>query len=95
MPDESNLPHFLPVWRTLLTNTGSKPRPADDYQPRVQISRLFKAGTLNLDNNQAIVQFSKEYAVEVDLVKKAVEHLVDLKHRANIRANQRNINKQE
>ena len=79
VPDQANPPHFLPVWRMPLNNDQGKPRSVDDYQPRVQISRLFKSGFLNLENNEAIENFSMQYATDSDLVKKAFEHLLDIK----------------
>ena len=39
------------------------------------ISRLFKSGSLNLETNEAIENFSMQYATDSDLVKKAIEHL--------------------
>ena len=36
-----------------------------------------------------------QYATDIDLVKKAIEHLLDIKRRENIRANQRKLNVQE
>ena len=78
VPDQANPPHFLPVWRTTLNNDQGKPRSVDDYQPRAQISRLFKSGSLNLENNEAIENFSMQYATDSDLVKKAIEHLLDI-----------------
>ena len=59
------------------------------------ISRLFKSGSLNLENNEAIENFSMQYATDSDLVKKAIELLLDIKQRKNIWANQRKLNVQE
>ena len=59
------------------------------------VSRLFKSGPLNLENNEAIENFSMSYATDSDLVKKAFELLLDIKQRENIRANQRKLNVQE
>ena len=36
-----------------------------------------------------------QYATNSDLVKKAIEHLLDINRRENIRANQRKLNVQE
>ena len=36
-----------------------------------------------------------QYATDSDLVKKAIEHLLDIKRQENIRANQRKLNVQE
>ena len=60
------------------------------------ISRLFKSGSLNLKNNEAIENFSMHIATDSNLVKKrAIEILLDIKQRKNIRANQRKLNVQE
>ena len=59
------------------------------------ISRLFKSGSLNLQNNEAIENFSMHYATGSDLVKKAIELLLDINQRENIRANKRKLNVQE
>ena len=58
VPDQVNPPLFHLVWRTPLNNDQSKPRSVDDHHPRIQISRLFKLGSLNLENNEAIENFS-------------------------------------
>jgi len=81
--------------RLSVNNDQGKPRSVDDYQPRVQISRLFKSGSLNLENNETIENFSMQYATDSDLVKKAIEHFLDIKLRENIQANQRKLNVQE
>ena len=39
--------------------------------------------------------FSIQHATDSNLVKKAIEHLLDIKRRENIRANQRKLNAQE
>ena len=36
-----------------------------------------------------------QYATDIDFVKKAIEHLLDIKRRENIRANQRKLNVQK
>ena len=59
------------------------------------ISRLFKSGSLNVQNNEAIENFSMHYATGSDLVKKAIELLLDINQRENIRANKRKLNVQE
>ena len=44
---------------------------------------------------KAIENFSMQYATDSNLVKKAIEQLLDIKRRGNIRANQRKLNVQE
>ena len=61
----------------------------------ILISRLFKSGSLNLENNEAIENFSMQFATDSDLVKKAIELLLGIKQRENIRANQMKLNVQE
>ena len=78
--DQANPPHFLPVWRMPLNNDQGKPRSFDDYQPRVQISRLFKLGSLNLENNEAIETLSMHYATDSDL---AIKGLLEPAHSCN------------
>ena len=95
VPDKSNFPHYLPVWKTPLTDLQGRPIPVDDYQPRVQIARLYKEGSLNMESNEALKDFASSYAVEEGLVKKAIEHLVDIERREQIRSNQRQVNQQE
>ena len=59
------------------------------------ISWLFKPGSLNLENNEAIENFSMQYATDSDLVKKkAIEHL-NVTWQENIWANQRKLNVQK
>ena len=77
--DQANPPHFLPVWRTPPNNDQGKPRSVDHYQPQVQICRLFKSGSSSLENNDAIGNLSMQYGTDSNLVKKAIEHLLDIK----------------
>ena len=58
------------------------------------ISWLFKSGSLNLENNEAIENFSMQYATDSDWVKKVIEHL-DITWQENIWANQRKLNVRE
>lgn len=85
----------MSVWETPLTDVQGKPRAVDDYQPRVQIALSYKEGGLHIDNNEAIENFARKYAVEEVLVKKAIEHHVDIERREHIRRNQRKVNQQE
>ena len=48
-----------------------------------------------LEKNEAIENFSVQYATDSNLVKKAVEHLLDINRRKNIGTNQRKLNVQE
>jgi hypothetical protein len=81
VPDESNLAHYLPVWKTPLTDLQGKPRAVDDHQPCVQIALLYKEGSLDMGNSEAIEDFARKYAVEEDLVNKAIEHCVGTERR--------------
>ena len=45
-----------------------------------------------MENNEAIEDFASNYAVEEDLIKKAIEHLVDIERREHIRNSQRKVN---
>ena len=88
------MPHFLPVWKIPLTDDQGKARSVNEYKPRVQISRLFKEGSLNIEDNAAITNFSVNYAVVSELVKNAIEHL-DFRRREAICANKRKLNQQQ
>ena len=58
------------------------------------ISQLFKLGSLNLQKNE-VLRTSMQYATDSNLVKKAIELLLDTKQRENILANKRKLNVQE
>ena len=45
---------------------------------RSPLMTLFKEGSLNIEDNAAITNFSLNYAVESELVKKAIKHLLDI-----------------
>jgi len=47
------------------------------------------------ENNEAIENFSMQYATDSNLVKKAIERPLEIKRRENIRANQGKSNVQE
>ena len=48
-----------------------------------------------MENNEASEDFVSNYAVEEDLIKKAIEHLADIERREHIFNNQCKVNQQE
>ena len=89
MPDRANPGHFLPVFKTPLINEDGSPRSADDWQPRVQITKAFKEGELSLEHHQAMKDVAEKICVEVKLVKECPSHCQELENLAKIRKRDR------
>ena len=71
-PDKSRLPefHYLPADKTPIEN-----REVDDYQPRVQLTKLYQAKIITSDNADAVDKFSVEYIVDKKYVISYLQHL--------------------
>ena len=79
-PDHSALPayHYLSHKETPIYIDGET-RPVDDFQPRVQLKKLFEAGEISSNNKSAIKDFCEKYIVEEKLVIEYVNHMEVLK----------------
>ncbi|KAK2573031.1 hypothetical protein P5673_002061 [Acropora cervicornis] len=60
------------------TTISKNDRTPDDFQPRAQIKRKFKAGELKCGDSEAIKKFSNEYIVPEKLVTDYVDHLAQV-----------------
>ena len=65
----------MPYDKTLNTTDEGHPREVDDFQPRAQIKKRVKNGTLSLSDGDKIASFSKDFAVEEEHVRNYLEHL--------------------
>ena len=74
--------------------TSQNNRTVDDYQPRKKCKDLFNQGKLSSSDNDSIVKFSKDYLVQVQLVKNYVSHLEDLKMKREKRSQENKLRKQ-
>ena len=79
-PDKTVLPElkYLPYDKTLNTTDEGHPREVDDFQPRAQIRKRVKNGTLSLSDGDKIASFSEDFAVEEEYVRNYLEHLQHL-----------------
>ena len=77
VPDASQLPkyHYKPVTDTKNVEENGNKREIDDWQPRVNITKLFKDKSLQLQDLQAIQRFSDTFIVEEKYVKERLEHM--------------------
>ena len=67
--DHGNTPKFI----------DGKIRPPDDFQPRVQLKRLFETGAISSGDKNAVNDFGKKYIVGEKLVIEYLIHLEELK----------------
>ncbi|XP_070539440.1 uncharacterized protein [Ptychodera flava] len=81
MPDYTQLPnfHYIPVKNLPALDTEGSQREIDDYQPRVQIRRLFDAGEISSADLDKVGEFSKKYIVPEKVVLNYLNHLETLK----------------
>ena len=80
-PDVTQLPscHYLSVGNIPVHN-----RAPHDFQPRVQLCKLFVEGNIKCGDNDKIEAFCKTYIVSPDLVKEYLEHLMNIEVRKNM-----------
>ena len=66
-----------------IKDTPDKKREVDDYNPRVQLTKCFESGVVNVE------EFSKQYIVDESIVRKALKNLHNqrIKHKARLRQN--------
>ena len=70
---------MLPEFQYLpLVQIPKNDRTPDDFQPRAQIKRKFKAGELKCGDSEAIKKFTNEYIVPEKLVTDYVDHLAQI-----------------
>ena len=67
----------------------------DDFQPRVQLRKLFVEGSIKCGDNDKIEEFSKKYIVSPDLVKEYLEHLRNIEVRKNMRQEEKHQAKKD
>ena len=77
-PDEDNLGHYLPVFKTPLVDNKGQIREVDDWQPRVHITSLFKEGKISLNDKVAIKETASRLGIDEKLVVSCLEHFRDL-----------------
>ena len=77
-PDEDNPGHYLPVFKTPLVDNEGQIREADDWQPRVHITSLFKEGKISLNDKDAIKETASRLGIDEKLAVSCLEHLRDL-----------------
>ena len=70
------------------TESGEEREP-DDWQPRANITKLFNEGSISLDKQESVTEFSEKFYVKREFVVNYVQHLTDLRRTKDIRARQR------
>ena len=88
IPDTCRKGHYLDVFQTPLTVSG-KLREPDDYQPRANVKKLVKAGSLKLQDLSSIKSFAEKFIVAEELLLTAVRHLYENTMAANLCGNDR------
>ena len=81
--------HYLDVFSTPLVDGKGRNREADDWQPRVQITKAFNEGLVNFDNREGILEVCKELACEEKHIIATLEHIKDIEIRKGKRARER------
>ncbi|XP_062616534.1 uncharacterized protein LOC134278232 [Saccostrea cucullata] len=66
--------HYKSIQETPVDN-----RSTDDYQPRVQLKKLFSEGHISSSKPDTVLEFSKKYIVNEDCVQQYLQHLESLK----------------
>ena len=89
IPDPKNPMHYLDVFSTPLVDGKGRIREADDWQPRVQITKAFNEGLVFLDNREGISELRKELAREEKHIVATLEHIKDIEMRKEKRARER------
>jgi hypothetical protein len=95
VPDTSNPMHYLPLEKTPLTTNGQTPREPDDWQPRANIIKQFKAGELSLETPKKIEEFSEKYHVVPQYTERYLLHMQNLKQLQHIRTQNRSFQRTE
>jgi len=74
IPDHESLPElcYLPFDETPTVTSSDSQQEADDYQPRAQAKKIFRNGTLAVDDSESIKTFSKTFVVEEKISHKQV-----------------------
>ena len=75
VPDTERLFHYMHVADTPSCTEAGEPRPADDWQPRANITKLFQDGKISLQQQDEITTFSETFYVERKYVVACLEHL--------------------
>jgi len=73
------------VFTTPTTQDDGNPRSTDDFAPRANIKRLFKAGAISSSDSEKLKEVSRHYYVDEKYVSKYVHHLEKLQTVTSIR----------
>ena len=79
----------LDVFSIPLVDGKGTNREADDWQPRVQVTKAFNEGLVSLDNREGISELCKELACEEKHIAATLEHIKDIEIRKEKRARER------
>ena len=88
IPDEKRKGHYKSL-NDCIEASASMERHTDDYQPRVNIKKMFDAGDLSSDNLEQIKIFSEKFAVEEKHVRSQLVHFEHLKLKDSKRKDKR------
>ena len=77
-PDPERPGHYMTVSETPLENENGTERQPDDWQPRVNITRLFNNSELSLRDQDKISDFASHYYVKREYVVNYIKHLTNL-----------------
>ncbi len=79
----------MKVSETPLKDGDGNEQQSDDWQPRVNITKLFNSNELSLKDQNKITDFASKYYVKGDYVVNCLQHLTNLKLGKGIRSHDR------
>ena len=85
----------MPVFETPLVDNKGQIREADDWQPRVHITSLFKERKISLNDKDAIKKTASRLGIDEKLLVSCLEHLRDISLNKQRRAFENMRNKNE
>ncbi|XP_070570891.1 uncharacterized protein [Ptychodera flava] len=89
VPDNEKPGHYMAVEKTPLVDDKGQPRQPDDWQPRANIIKKFKAGEMSADTPDKVQDFANTFCVEPKHVESYLSHLQNLRHLQTIRTQDR------
>ena len=86
VPDGQRPMHYMDVNVTPTHTESGEEREPDDWQPRANITKLFNEGSISLDQQESVTEFSEKFYVKREFVANYFQHLTDLRRTKDIRA---------
>ena len=94
IPDMEDPGHYMDVTNTPKQTDNGEERLADDWQPRANITKLFEARELSLEDEASIAVFAENFCLRIKYVQEPIQHLTNLKFARAIRAKKRSADRE-